>query len=368
MIPLACCICPGLDKTQGKSRKIARCGAHGLVVTGKDKDPPCGKVDIWSNDFWVQQDTPGFGDMILMTCGMQAIARVRGTTVPIFFADRWVKECFVEARFMTHMDHPGPVFPPMRSGRRPRKALLEWSFAEAMVWGYLRPHGIESIIPNPYIDRSITEVLPRSPDVHHVAVFHGASNPTEGYIGTKDLGPSVRRAIIVEILNAGMVPVLLGSGRDYDQFWRGTLDGLHIRFNYLGKTRCRDAVSLLNQCDGFVSNDTGLAHAAGALRVPGVSCWKTTPDHWYGSPFKGQVRSRDPSASGWQWMKDVREFLRGLKARKPSDARSRFEPSESAWEDRIEECLVPGRRPDWDSGDVNRHRSHDQLPIESRKT
>ncbi len=57
----------------------------------------------------------------------------------------------------------------------------------------------------------------------------------------------------------------------------------HGCFNLSGKTRLREAIALIGQCRLFITNDSGLMHAAAALGIPQIAVFGPT-DHTTTSP------------------------------------------------------------------------------------
>jgi ADP-heptose:LPS heptosyltransferase len=81
--------------------------------------------------------------------------------------------------------------------------------------------------------------------------------------------------MIDSVIEKGMIPVLLGNKSDNDNYWsKINIDKGCI--NYIDRLSLKDSVSMLNQCDYFLSNDTGLYHVAGALKKRGLVMWYKT--------------------------------------------------------------------------------------------
>ena len=53
--------------------------------------------------------------------------------------------------------------------------------------------------------------------------------------------------------------------------------------NLCGKTSLREAISLIDQCRLFITNDSGLMHVAAALNIPQIAIFGST-DHTTTSP------------------------------------------------------------------------------------
>ena len=130
-------------------------------------------------------------------------------------------------------------------------------------------------IPGYYVDQEITYALEPSAK-KRIAIFHGCNALSSmAKHRKKSLPKTVRQHMLDITMEIGLQPVLLGSQEDDHRFW-STINIISEVENYLGKLSLRDTVSVLAQCDGFISNDTGLYHVAAALQKRGLVLWKKT--------------------------------------------------------------------------------------------
>jgi len=168
-----------------------------------------------------------------------------------------------------------------------------------------------SNMPNTYVDPIDTVKLAKKPGKKYVAVFHGSlSKPTAWPGCAKDLKPIMRQRILDLVKKAGMVPVVLGNGKDRARFWFNIdMKGCE---DYVGKLSLPDSVSILRQCDGFISNDTGLYHVAGALKKRGLVLWVKTDPVKNRSTFKGIKHVINKKADVLYFAKKVEEYLRDI--------------------------------------------------------
>lgn len=130
-------------------------------------------------------------------------------------------------------------------------------------------HGDENH-PPPYIEATSAYGLPKK----HVAVFNGLGYAKGFYKLNKDIGWVNRQYIINRLLVHGYTPVILGTQRDRENFWQQ--NDLRHCVDLLGKLRLAQTISVINECESFISNDTALYHFASALGKKGLVLWLDT--------------------------------------------------------------------------------------------
>jgi ADP-heptose:LPS heptosyltransferase len=142
----------------------------------------------------------------------------------------------------------------------------------------------------------------------YVAIFHGCLNDKNTKI--KDVGCEVRQLMLSAVAAANAVPVILGTNSDLKKFWNpvnraGAID-------YLGQLTLRDSVSVLSQCDYFISNDTGLYHVAGALGMKGLVLWVKTDSVKNKSPANTIVHVKNKHANSRVFTDAISMFCKNL--------------------------------------------------------
>ena len=221
--------------------------------------------------FFFQERDWGLGNFVMATPMMQLQSKKIGRPIPTFFTNRQIASLYRDAPFVEILEKRPSGPNEYGSSRHPKKRLPGESDSEAYCRIHLKHSGE---IPGTYVDRPdpFECDFERRNDRPHIAVFHGCLG--EGLRKRKDIGAATRQSILDGISKRGMVPVLLGSQADIDNFWRH--NGLKHCIHLAGKLSLRDSVSVLARCDAFISNDTGLYHVAGALGIPGMVLWRTT--------------------------------------------------------------------------------------------
>jgi ADP-heptose:LPS heptosyltransferase len=159
--------------------------------------------------------------------------------------------------------------------------------------------------PPTYVDKNITMKLNRDKHKKYAAVFHGCLTPK--FFRPKDIGLKTRQKIIASLCERGIVPVLLGTQMDFQNYWRNV--NIVPCMNFIGKLRLKDSVSILSQCDFFISNDTGLYHVAGALNMRGLVLWNRTDPYKNRSPCNRISHIVNPGANYEKYKRGINEFL-----------------------------------------------------------
>jgi len=104
--------------------------------------------------------------------------------------------------------------------------------------------------------------------------------------------PADRFAKAGEVLaeKIGTRVVLLGGGEDAE-LCESVASRMNCEtVNAAGRLSLRGAAALIEGASGFVGNDTGLMHMAGALNTPGVAVFGPTTRHLGFFPYKSPVR------------------------------------------------------------------------------
>ena len=214
--------------------------------------------------FVLQRKNFGLGNFIMLTSALQLC----GEKVNVYFSNKGIKSLYINCPFINIISKL-PSNKPFITSRAPKRLKGE-SDSQAYCRMILKRPVKD--IPNTYVDRCTDYILERNYDTKYVALFHGCLGKI--FRKKKDIGAKARQMVIDKVLAKGYVPVILGSNSDVKRYW--SANNLNNCVNYLGKLYLRESVSVLNQCDFFISNDTGLYHAAGALEKSGLVMWHQT--------------------------------------------------------------------------------------------
>ena len=210
------------------------------------------------------------GNFVMATPALRGLSERMGKRVPVFFHTKDIGTLYAECPFIKVLSTK-PKTVPVATTRCPKRRRNE-SDSQAYFRQIARKN--PKRMGSTYVDSSITKVLEKEPGKKYVALFHGCYS--NKLVHRKSVSPKVLRFAIGSIINRGAVPVILGNKKDFNRFWREV--DLSQCMNLLNQLSLRDTVSILAQCDLFMSNDTGLYHVAGALDKKGLVMWtKTDP-------------------------------------------------------------------------------------------
>ncbi len=254
--------------------------------------------------FWVLQKRGyGLGNFLTMTPALQGLSIEKGKRIPVFFSDSKLGEIFKDSPYIQVLKSR-PTNDPEIKTRRPSKIRKE---DENDADCFYRHYVGDGERPPTYVDRpQPPKDFPPGPCV---AVFHGClnHNASKG----KLLPEKTLQVLLNRVAKAGSTPVILGNKQDYDRFWKA-LKYPEGTFSMIGRP-LRVQVGALAACDCFISNDTGLAHVAGALGVTGTILWRKSAFKRFALPYPGVTHFRDEEGRHEEYVKAIDRQLGQLK-------------------------------------------------------
>lgn len=244
----------------------------------------------------------GVGNFVMATPALRLLSEKHQTKVKVFFATPPLGELYKDCPFIEVLKKR-PKEPPFYSIRLLQRLKKE-SDAEALC--RILKVGKKNI-PHTYVDPVDLIDFPKK-DKKCVAVFHGCLSQV--YRNEKNVGQETRQYIIDRLLEKDVRVVLLGSKGDNDKYWNvNNLKGVE---NLLGKYSLPESVSILRQCDNFISNDTGLYHVAGAFKKKGLVLWKKTNFIKNKSPYGGIKHCVNPKGDVGLYKNYIDMFLKEI--------------------------------------------------------
>ena len=223
----------------------------------------------------VQPRNYGLGNFITVTPAITAMSQKTNEKMQVYFETSSIASIFRECPYIQILkSYPKKALKLIRPDKIIKKSHKRETDYELWYRFFMRSPAKN--IPPPYVDSSSSFKLPKKPGKKYMAIFHGCLSKTNKSIQKKNLGSKTLSYFIETSMLLGYTPVLLGSKSDL-QFWKKVNRNKCI--DYIAKLSLKESVSVLSQCDFFLSNDTGLYHVAGALSVPGIVVWKGT-DRW----------------------------------------------------------------------------------------
>lgn len=209
-----------------------------------------------------QHESFGLGNFINCTPTIRALAQRDGRPVNVLFRSEYVRECFLDSPFIRIVDDP--------IGKRlfgsdlicRDNSMPDWEFVYRNIIG-------KGDIPKGFIDTPDTLVIRNRP---YICLANGAATSRPSYVQKKDPGSEPFKAVIDWCARNGYDSVFIGSDADYERNpWTTNCDAIHVG-------DIRECLSLLAGAEFFVSNDTGLYHAAPLLGVEQVVLWVNTQE------------------------------------------------------------------------------------------
>lgn len=159
-------------------------------------------------------------------------------------------------------------------------------------------------MPPTYVDRILTKEINKEGKLA-VALFHGCLG--QYWKQKKTLPTKTLQNMVNLVKKKGYIPVILGNKSDWKNYWRPIdLSGC---WNFVNQLSLKDSISVLSQCDAFISNDTGLYHVAAAYKVPGLVLWYQTDHVKNRSPWKGVKHCLSKTRDRKVYKAAIRKFL-----------------------------------------------------------
>jgi len=216
--------------------------------------------------YYVEQH-PSFalGNFINCTPALRWLAERDGRPVPVLFHTDYVRQCFLDCPFIEHIEIP--------VGERLFGSELVCKRNTEADYAYI----FRTITGEAWSDRWHTYVdVPRmDSDVPFIVLINGSGSERVDYVASKNVG----QAPYIAAKHAVGASLFVGSNEDLQRNpWVETMPAI------VGDIR--RALGAISIADAVIANDTGLAHAAGAMNKPLLVLWKDTPFPRCGNPGK----------------------------------------------------------------------------------
>lgn len=250
----------------------------------------------------------GLGNFIMATPALKLLSDRQGGKIRVYFDTPSLSEIYEECPFIFILNEKPRGKPFCTSAKPLRHKKLKESDSHAYCRIILKTD--EYQIADTYVGEARTIKLPKENDKTYICIFHGCLGKKEARIKEKDIGHKARQYMVDAVKKEGYVPVILGNQSDRKLFWKKC--NLKGCVNYLGKLSLKDSISILSQCDYFMSNDTGLYHAAAALKIPGLTIWRYTNQNKNRAVFKGIIYSQNTGANLDKDKSGIDAFMRGI--------------------------------------------------------
>lgn len=237
----------------------------------------------------------------MTTPTIAALSRKYGP-IPCLFETNHISELYVNCPFIKILSEK-PDCPPMFTSSKCRRRKSAESDAECI----FRIYGEGGVMPDTYVDCDITKKINKNGN-KAVALFHGCLG--EFWRQKKNLPIKTIQNMVDIVKGSGFMPIILGNKSDWKHYWRHV--DLSDCCNFVNQLTLKDSVSVLSQCDSFISNDTGLYHVAAALKVPGLVLWHQTSYRKNKAPWNGITHCLNKTADRKVYKLAIKKFVQEL--------------------------------------------------------
>ncbi len=218
------------------------------------------------NIYVLQDRNYGLGNFINLTPTIKSLSESLDKKIPVYFELDHVKECFLDCDFIEILDKQPfdrPLFSSALVDFRNRIPDYVNAYRELSKAYDLNPDA-----PHTYIDTA-DEI--EAFDFEYTLFMYGSGNEDKMYLSTK----TPDRKYYEDYMNGRCL--FTGSEADFER-----VDWFNDMEYSLGDIR--RSLALIRDAKMIVSNDTGLAHAAGAMNKDMVILWKDSALPKNGNP------------------------------------------------------------------------------------
>jgi len=214
---------------------------------------------------WIyQHELYGLGNFINLTPTIKLLSEHLGYPIPVYFDYAFIRDCFLRCEFMEILDE------------RPteREAFGSWltnkyNTCPDYIYAYLevtKRYPLDGDLPHTYVDRCEEIDAPKV----NTLFIRGSGSEQKVYLDSKMPRDEYYERYFAANLAGEYTEAFTGSDKDVER--AGNLfKGITIFTSGV-----RHALALIREADYVVANDTGLAHAAAAMRKPMTILWKNT--------------------------------------------------------------------------------------------
>lgn len=216
----------------------------------------------------------GLGNFINLTPAIRWLAEREGRRIPVFFTKDYVRQCFLDCPFLEILDEQpegGPLFG--SNLVNPNNDKPDYQFVFEFVTGERWSEKWHTYVDDLYLDADFLHEKMGG----FTVVINGAGNEEADYVWRKDPGEDIFSACLE---NSTQI-VFVGSDEDARRN-----DFLVHAADFVEVGNIRKCLSLIKAAENVISNDTGLAHAAGAMNKNLTVLVKVSPRERIKNPGK----------------------------------------------------------------------------------
>lgn len=204
------------------------------------------------------------GNFINLTPALRWMAEREGVPVLVYFSTDYVRECFLDCPFITILDENPGCDPVLSSAiTNPDNTFPDYQHVFHLVAGKKWDHAYHTYVDSPEPEK-----------ISSLMLINGSGSTVEKYVASKDVGMYPYQFAFETVKNISPCYQVVSCG-SYDDLERAPY---MVRYS---DDACwnnmRRTLALMAGARCVIANDTGLAHAAGAMNKPLLVLWKDTP-------------------------------------------------------------------------------------------
>lgn len=233
------------------------------------------------------------GNFIMLTPGIKRLSEIKKEKIDVYFTIPYVKDCFVDCDFMNHVGRLRR--PPTFSSKMINQSIPDYQYTFELMTGEKWTENYHT-----YVD--IVSEIPKHNE-KYLLLLNGL-----GGLSLNDNDPKPKwygkKEIPEEIFN------LINERSDLPIYFTGSESDIKQNpwmvkiCNRIEIGDIRKSLSLIRDAEKIISNDTGLAHCAGAMNKDLLILWKDTPFIKNQNPGKKTRYSQKEN-----WINDINNYL-----------------------------------------------------------
>ena len=211
---------------------------------------------------WILQDQGyALGNFINVTPIIKWLYEKTGEKVPVFFETKYVKECYLNSPYILHLTEK-PTTPPFASSAMINRANDKPDFMYAFELVTDEKYSEQY---RPFIDELVSGMG------DYILIMNGSGSMNSKYVELKNPNVEIYEKMILELKSMGHKFMFTGNSDDLER-----MKPLEYLFEYVFINDIRLSLALVRVAKFIITNDTGLAHAAGCFDKPQLVLWKDT--------------------------------------------------------------------------------------------
>lgn len=206
----------------------------------------------------------GLGNFINLTPAIRRLHELKGERIPVYFSSEYVRRCFLNCPFVQILDEKPEYGPLFGSDMvNPENDKPDYQYVFERVTG-------EKWTPDyhTYIDHRND-----AKEGDYILIINGSGSESLNYVASKDPGMSAYLTAI-KLISGPSKMQIVATGSEHDAERNPWMIDIADAYDF-GKIRL--ALMLISCAAWVIANDTGLAHAAGAMNKRLIVLWKDTP-------------------------------------------------------------------------------------------